>query len=355
MQKFLLSVLLVISMQIVFAQNDFYIKGRVTDTAGQPLAKASVFCQNTTLGTITDNDGAFQLRLPKGGYDLIVSFMGYETFQTQVSNSTAEELNVMLLPKEKTLEDVVFVGSTELADGLEKYGEFFNENFIGTTDNAALCQIENPQALKFFFNKKKNRLKVTQREDLVIINQALGYKIHYKLDSLTYEYNTKTCTYTGFPFFELMNGTPEEEREWKAKRLKAYNGSRMHFMRAWYDHTIKEEGFEIEKVMSLDPFTSETIAHPYDSSFYSIDSSEVSIDYNGYLRIKYHKEMPEKAYIEFYKLPPHLRAQLTVITINEGFNILSNGYFYDQNDVINNGYWSWEKLAELLPYDYMPE
>lgn len=354
MQKLLFSVLFLLFTQSIFAQ-DFYVKGKVVDTTGQPLAKASVFCQNTTLGTVTDNEGLFQLKLPKGGYDLIVTFTGYETFQVQVNNNNATTpLNITLQPKGKTLEDVVFVGSTELADGLEKYGSFFNDNFIGSTEDTKLCQIENPQALKFFFNKKKNRLKVTQREDLVIINKALGYKVHYKLDSLTYEYNNKTCTYTGFPFFETLTGTPEEEQVWKTNRLKAYNGSRMHFMRAWYNRTLEKEGFEIERVTSLSPFASETISNPYDTSFYNIDSSEVAIDYNGKMRIKYHNEMPDKAYIAFYKLPPQLRAQLTVITINEGFNILSNGYFYDQNDVTNNGYWSWEKLAELLPYDYEP-
>ncbi|MDH7464631.1 carboxypeptidase-like regulatory domain-containing protein [Chitinophagaceae bacterium 26-R-25] len=356
MQRLLLSVLTIFFVQFAFAQSDFYVKGRVTDTTGAPLAKASVFCQNTTLGTITDNDGNFQLKLPKGGYDLIVTFTGYETFQTQVNNNnSANPLSVTLQPKGKQLEDVVFTSSSELADGLEKYGSFFNANFIGSTEDANKCQIENPQALKFFFSKKKNRLKVTEREDLVIVNKALGYKIHYKLDSLTYEYSNKTCTYTGFPFFETLEGTPEEQKVWKANRLKAYNGSRMHFMRAWYNHNLEKEGFEIEKVTSLNPFAVETISNPYDSSIYGIDSNEVAINYDGRLRIKYHNEMPEKAYIEFYKLPTQLRAQLTVIEINEGFNIMSNGYFYDQTDVTNNGYWSWEKLAESLPYDYVPE
>ncbi len=34
--------------------------------------------------------------------------------------------------------------------------------------------------------------------------------------------------------------------------------------------------------------------------------------------------------------------------------IQENGYFYDQADITNMGYWAWKKLAELLPYDYNP-
>ena len=42
------------------------------------------------------------------------------------------------------------------------------------------------------------------------------------------------------------------------------------------------------------------------------------------------------------------------IDIVNGFVIEENGYFYDQSDVTNIGYWSWKKLAEVLPYDYLP-
>src|SRR5215467_8269804 len=108
MQRLLLSVLTIFFVQFAIAQSDFYVKGRVTDTTGAPLAKASVFCQNTTLGTVTDNDGNFQLKLPQGGYDLIVTFTGYETYQTQVNNNNASNaLSITLQPKGKQLEDVV--------------------------------------------------------------------------------------------------------------------------------------------------------------------------------------------------------------------------------------------------------
>jgi hypothetical protein len=53
-------------------------------------------------------------------------------------------------------------------------------------------------------------------------------------------------------------------------------------------------------------------------------------------------------------LPAYLKSQITILDINDGFVIQQNGYFYDQNDVTNIGYWSWEKMAEALPYDYKP-
>ena len=48
-------------------------------------------------------------------------------------------------------------------------------------------------------------------------------------------------------------------------------------------------------------------------------------------------------------------AQISALDIVNGFVIEENGYFYDQGDVSNIGYWSYKKLAELLPYDYLPD
>ncbi len=58
----------------LFSQSYYTISGKVVDVASQtPLQGASVFAQNTTLGTATDVNGNFKLQLPNGGYDLIVN------------------------------------------------------------------------------------------------------------------------------------------------------------------------------------------------------------------------------------------------------------------------------------------
>src|SRR3954466_15896479 len=72
-------------------QKTFLIFGKVTDSAShQPLAGASVFCQNTTYGAVSSAEGRFGLRLPAGGYDLIVSYTGYEKKSIRISNTHPE-------------------------------------------------------------------------------------------------------------------------------------------------------------------------------------------------------------------------------------------------------------------------
>ena len=63
----------------------------------------------------------------------------------------------------------------------------------------------------------------------------------------------------------------------------------------------------------------------------------------------------DKKFLEEFKLPSNTRMQVTLLDIAGGFVIEENGYFYEQYDVVNTGYWAWKKIAESLPYDYVFE
>src|SRR5215213_6357619 len=182
MKKLFALVVSALSIITLQAQKTFLIGGKVVDSATQqPLSGASVFAQNTTQGTTCNADGIFVMRLPYGGYDLIISYTGYETRSIRISNTQAPGDSIIIaLPQAgKTLEEVAVVATNEVEDGWNRFGKFFFDNFIGTTPNAAQCTIQNPQALRFFYtkNKKRNRLKVIAREDVMIQNNALGYII----------------------------------------------------------------------------------------------------------------------------------------------------------------------------------
>ena len=36
------------------------------------------------------------------------------------------------------------------------------------------------------------------------------------------------------------------------------------------------------------------------------------------------------------------------------YDIEQNGYYYDQNDITTTGYWTWEKVGDMVPYDFNP-
>lgn len=338
-------------------EKTFSIDGIVTDAkSGTPLVGASVFCQNTTFGTLSKEAGSFHLRLANGGYDLIISYTGYETQSIRIGkdHKDTDTLRVELKEQDKSLEQAVVTGSAEVADGWEKYGQFFLDHFIGTTPNAAKCTLDNKEVLKFYFYKKRNKLRIKATADLLVTNNALGYKIRYQLDSFVHEYSTDISTFSGYPLFEELAATPELAETWKQNRLEAYAGSRLHFVRSWYDSTLQDEGYILEWADSSNKSKMKQLGDPYDGKFYSRDSGDVQIDLTGRLRVSYTGRLPDKKYLQENKFPLTTKVQISAIDIANGFVIQENGYVYDQSDITNIGYWSWKKLAELLPYDYAP-
>lgn len=332
----------------------YRVSGTVIDAqTQQPLAGASVFCQNTTLGTLTNSNGEFTLNVPAGGYDIVVSYTGYEAQSQSVTaqSDNLSQLRFVLREKRKDMEEVAIVATTEVKNGWEKYGDFFREQFIGLTENSKLCTIENPSVLRFFYSKKRNRLKVLASEDLIIVNKALGYRIRYTLDSLTHEYGSNITQYSGYPLFEPLAGSAEEVSRWTEKREEAYLGSLTHFMKSYYQKSLGAEGYKVE---FLDSRTGKyrPLNDPYDTTFTSVDAEEMELHPPSALRVIYLQETPEQAYLEKNKLSMTNTVQISQLNFRNSVLVEKNGYCFDQRDILAIGYWGWEKIGDLMPYDY---
>ncbi len=380
MQKHRLILLLSFIGFSFISQAQFVVTGTVLDSASkEPLAAASVFCQNTTLGTTTSKQGEFSLNLKSGGYDLIFSYTGYLTQTVRVSENlpagqAGNKLEILLVKEEKSLGEVVLKNTFEVADGLGKYGDFFIKNFIGTTPNAAGCVLQNPEVLKFYFYKKSNRLKVLATEPVKIANNKLGYNLHYQLDSFVYYYGNNSSTYRGYCLFTVMEGSDSLKYVWAKTRKKTYEGSKLHFMRSYYDSSIIEDGWIIDLLDEKDDKKFNKIKNVYDSVNYNIitnlrDSTgadslvysvvsgpvEVEIYFPRKISITYTTKRPEPEYLKKMGLPKNVQYQISYIDLRDGIAIMENGYYYDQKDWVNQGYWSWKNMADLLPYDYSPD
>jgi hypothetical protein len=356
MKKLRISLLFLLISLVYNAHAQFTVTGIVLDSASrEPLSAASVFCQNTTLGTTTNKQGEFSLALKSGGYDLIFTYTGYQTQTIRVTGDVAR-FEILMSKEDKSLGEVVIKSSNEVKDGWSKYGQFFLDNFIGTTPNAAQCVLQNPEVLKFYLLKKSNKLRVLATEPILIANNALGYQLRYQLDSFVYHYNTDINLYRGYCLYSEMEGSDSARRAWKSNRSKAYYGSKLQFMRSYYDSTLVEDGWIISLLDENNTTSFKKVADPYDSTFYgSLDSTaEVEIWYPRKITVNYIKKKPEQEYIKKFKLPKNISVQTSYIEFTDGIAIKENGYYYDQKDWINQGYWSWKNLADQLPYDYLP-
>jgi hypothetical protein len=340
---------------IVFSQST--VTGKITDAETKlPLEGASVFAQNTTKGTITDKEGNYRLYLDKGGYELIVSFTGYVSRTINFEAVADREFNLELQKADNSMSEIVIRSSNEVTDGWEKYGKFFTDHFIGRTPFADSCTLLNPEVLKFFYYKRNDRLKVLATEPLQLRNNALGYTMRYELDSFVHSYKTEINSYRGYCLYADMEGSPEQQATWKQTREKAYYGSRLHFIRSYYDSTLKESGFTVDLLSKNSATKFDRLANPYDSSYYYFNdtTADAELWFPGKVSITYTKKAPEKEYLDQYGLPLDVKNEISYVDLLDAILIKPNGYFVDQRSWINQGYWSWKNLADLLPYDYDP-
>lgn len=347
----------------LFSQSSYFlVKGKVVDkTTQEPLAGASVFAQNTTIGEATDSNGNFSIWLPKGGYSLATTFTGYQTEIIRVNGSSENDsLLFELDPEIKSLETVTISISNEVKDGWEKYGIFFTNNFIGQTNFSKLCFIKNPEALHFYFNQKRNSLKVLAKEPLVVDNFALGYTLKFAIDSFTNNYNSGSNFFIGYPLFTEMKGTSDQQKMWETNRAMAYKGSLLQFMRSLYSATLEENGFEVQFIVNNNgedyPIR---LGNVYGALNYKKDDSTKTVEFypnQSEVALIYKNAPPEKSYTDIDSTAKkNFQLSTLIFPKGEKFYIDENGYFYEQEDLVTNGYLGFKKIADMLPYDYQPE
>ena len=99
----------VTGISVLYAQSITSASGIVRDSvSGEPLSYVSVMFENSTIGAMTDDDGAFSLQNDKGLTRLVVSSLGYDN---KVVNLKAGQknnaLNVLLRPTSFEIAEVV--------------------------------------------------------------------------------------------------------------------------------------------------------------------------------------------------------------------------------------------------------
>ncbi|HLF36116.1 MAG TPA: SusC/RagA family TonB-linked outer membrane protein, partial [Cyclobacteriaceae bacterium] len=99
----------VLSAGMVHAQ-ERTVSGKVTDENASPLPGVNVYIQGTTVGTITDLDGAFTLQVPGADAVLVFSSVGYSTQTVTVGAQSV--INLGMEADVTALQEVVVTGYT---------------------------------------------------------------------------------------------------------------------------------------------------------------------------------------------------------------------------------------------------
>jgi len=392
-------------VQSAFCQ--LQIKGKVTDSVtGKPLSGVSIFFSQTSIGTVSDDQGDFTIEnIPQGKYKIIVSSLNYLPFIGIIeTNRLTGQFSVRLQPSVNVLKEVVVQAFDK--DGWAKWGTYFTFYFIGASSLARHCKLMNPEVIKFSYSKKTKMLTAFADDKIIFENRELGYRIQYVLTRFAVDFTASVFEYAGYPLFEEMKADrPSTQLKWDSARIHIYKGSMLHFMRSLQSSRLKEEGFEIRLVNIVSDEEKIRVKKIY-KLFQQMESSGIqarlaidldSLDYytkvvklsdddnkvtllrqlpesslifktdfapdaryfyyEGRLNIRYlHKKEPvEYTRISLKKPNKNYITSDIVFPFQRGVEVYQNGLFYNGEDLFNDGFWTWsEKLSTMLPSDYWP-
>lgn len=125
-------ILLLAGNSMVLSAQNRSISGKVFDTNEEPLIGVTVTIENTTIGAITDIDGAFTLQVPEGKVVLNVSYVGFVPQKVTVASGQSN-VTVRLSEDAVLLNEVVVVG----------YGKQKKVNLTGAVASVGGEELEN--------------------------------------------------------------------------------------------------------------------------------------------------------------------------------------------------------------------
>lgn len=85
------------------------VTGVVVDAdTEEPIIGASVLVKGTTIGTITDIDGKYEINnIPAGSKSLMISFVGMRTVEVPITTSAPQK--IVMRPDAQVIDEVVVV------------------------------------------------------------------------------------------------------------------------------------------------------------------------------------------------------------------------------------------------------
>lgn len=378
--------------------------GQVLDQETQePLQYVNVFIERSTLGAATNSSGDFQIEnIPDIGFNLVVSYVGYKTKVIPFNYKHDVENSKYIIEMEidpVVLESIQVVGQAKkrFKRNERKLLKRFMTEFLGRSDNAKKCVIENPEVLNFEVLDDEDSYRVTADAILYVQNRALGYRIGYLLEEFRFQNGLK-LNIGSAKFQELDTKSRKRYTRWEIAREKAYKGSIQHFLNAMITNSLDNEGFELNLVQ-YDSVTSEyttplnpppaneilTLNKTDQEYLYSLHaSSDVEVTYKG--------EFEDNAYKKLYRSTSRSgnykytdKKVKTSIALTEtqslssyqvtGIDVtdvdlfqksiiffLENdtpvgfpGQFKNPRDMLFGGWWRWGAFSDWLPLNYKPD
>jgi hypothetical protein len=277
--------------RIIFSQEN-KIEGTVFDLKTKtPVAFASVYLSGTNYGSPSNTEGHFIIpNISPGKYILVVSVIGYSTSTLNITIEEHSSLYKEFYLEPKTLEmNTITVQEKHTSEWMD-YLEEFKKYFLGTTELSDECEITNENELILSKNEE-SALEAKCSNPLIVINNALGYKVECDLAYFRVDLTTVKILYY-LNYSELPIKNKIDQTRWFDNREKEYKSSLRYFLkclianktvengyRLYKRHTQKEVVIDqemISKNVMFDYAGTYSIVFPYDIEIYNTDTDKAS-------------------------------------------------------------------------------
>lgn len=95
------------TLKMGIVQQNRKISGTIKDEQGEPIIGANVIVKNSSIGSISDQDGKFSLEAPENAM-LTISYIGYLSQEIKVGKK--DVLSIILIEDSENLDEVVVIG-----------------------------------------------------------------------------------------------------------------------------------------------------------------------------------------------------------------------------------------------------
>ncbi|SEF72158.1 CarboxypepD_reg-like domain-containing protein [Halpernia humi] len=360
--------------QIFVAQ----IKGHVQDEGNRSVKGVSIYIDGSTISTLSDENGNFNLQTSIKNGNLIIKKEDYSKIIFPVKDALGKNLKV-ILQKEKLIEEVNLIPYND--KDFERNFSIFQYAFLGDTNST---KILNKKDLLFAVDRKNNIFRAKAKKPLIIENENLGYTIIF--DLMNFEKRPQSLTYNGTSLFKEMPGNERKQNKYKKKREEAFIGSATHFFQSLYAGKTKENGFNVNlvKIISnpnypsalemktLENYVNNLLTQGRNISTEAMPAhikaiSERAENPKTFLSIlktsipesDYSFRKNNKLYLKsdnllqiVYTTKNKKIIDTLVDTDGQEFEIFPDGYYENPDQLIFNGTWGDYKVSKMLPTNF---
>lgn len=378
---------------------------------GDAVKQAKVWVEGTTISTKTNENGRFELKVPRGYYKVLASRNGFYDMNKPLTldskvNSVSDfnfnlktKLNVggYVDRNQRTIDDAIPEFDTEdkrriwvLEEKVDSLMQVIKrlELGVGTSDEKEVdrnensnldkfiaqyinddlsCEVVNPNDIRFYNGDEEGVIRLDRPVKVVVNNYDLGYEITVDLK----EYISKQ--YSGilgltvdadYYFEEMTPANIAEQKKWDENRERMFKGSLRHFLIAmasdksplYFGYRLYNGQFvsSTSAMAYSESSVSDIEIEKYDLIFPNILTGNSVMKFDGELRVEYiEKGVEDPDGIMGLDMYKYQTAWLSLNTPSVEFT--QNGLFKDPGKVEEKGVWRYQPVCKMLPSDYLPK